>query len=124
MAETYFALTNPGGGGVGSRIFDVGCNGEVLVRGLDIYKEAGGENWALEKRFRGLKPNAQASSFFNSFPPEAMPASMRSKLFLMRGFAPRSKATCKATKFKVRSNLKQLPLPFVGREWSAGRRTG
>src|SRR5262245_33869456 len=68
MAETYWGPTNPGGGGVGSRIFDVCCNGEVLVRGLDIYKEAGGENRVLEKRFRGLKPNAQGKLFLQFIP--------------------------------------------------------
>jgi hypothetical protein len=59
FAETYFGETNAGFGGVGSRLFDVYCNGVALLRKFDIYKEAGGADRALEKTFHGLEPNAQ-----------------------------------------------------------------
>jgi hypothetical protein len=59
FAETYFGETNAGFGGVGSRLFDVYCNGVALLRKFDIYKESGGANRALDKTFHGLEPNAQ-----------------------------------------------------------------
>lgn len=58
FAETYFGPQNPGKGGVGSRLFDVYCNGVALLRNFDIFKEAGGENRVLDKTFHGLQPNA------------------------------------------------------------------
>ena len=41
FAETYWGLDNPGGGGVGTRVFDVFCNGVALLHNFDIHKEAG-----------------------------------------------------------------------------------
>ena len=58
FAEKFWGLENPGGGGEGSRIFDVFCNGVALLRDLDVYKEAGGNRPVL-KTFHGLKANAQ-----------------------------------------------------------------
>jgi hypothetical protein len=58
FAETYWGLDNPGGGGAGTRVFDVFCNGVALLRNFDIYKEAGGSR-ALTKTFHGLTANAQ-----------------------------------------------------------------
>lgn len=59
FAETYFGPHNLGGGGAGSRLFNVNCNGVALLKNFDIYKQSGGENRALEETFTGLKPNAQ-----------------------------------------------------------------
>lgn len=59
FAETYFGPNNTGGGGVGSRIFDVYCNGVALLRNFDVFKQAGAENRALEETFNDLRPNAQ-----------------------------------------------------------------
>lgn len=59
FVEEFLGRGNPsGGGGVGSRLFDVFCNGVVLLRNFDIYKEAG-MNRVLIKTFHGLKPNSQ-----------------------------------------------------------------
>jgi len=58
FAETYFGAENAGFGGVGSRVFDVYCNGVALLRNFDIFKEVGGANRAVDKTFRGLEPNA------------------------------------------------------------------
>ncbi|HKW96300.1 MAG TPA: malectin domain-containing carbohydrate-binding protein [Bryobacteraceae bacterium] len=58
FAETYWGQDNPGGGGAGTRIFNVFANGTALLRSFDIYKEAGA-NRALVKTFHGLQPNAQ-----------------------------------------------------------------
>lgn len=68
FAETYFGPTNPGGGGVGSRVFDVYCNGVALLRNFDVFKEAGGENRALERTFHGLQPNAMGKIMLSFVP--------------------------------------------------------
>jgi hypothetical protein len=59
FAETYFGPDNRGKGGSGSRIFNVHCNGQMLLREFDIFQQAGGANRALKKEIRGLRPNAQ-----------------------------------------------------------------
>lgn len=59
FAETHFGPDNVGGGGIGSRIFNVDCNGVALLQNFDIFKEAGGDNRAVSQTFHGLRPNAQ-----------------------------------------------------------------
>ena len=59
FAETWFGPGKPGGGGAGSRLFDVYVNGVALLRNFDIFREAGGADRAIQKAFRGLVPNAQ-----------------------------------------------------------------
>jgi Malectin domain len=58
FAEFYFGSGMPGGGGAGSRIFRVLCNGETLLDNFDIYKEAGSLH-AVTKAFPHIKPSAQ-----------------------------------------------------------------
>lgn len=58
FVEFYFGPGRPGGGGVGSRIFRVMCNGETLLDNFDIFKEAGSLR-VLTKTFYHLKPSAQ-----------------------------------------------------------------
>lgn len=58
FVEFYFGPQRPGGGGVGSRLFKVICNGETLLDNFDIYKEAGSLH-VLTKTFRHVKPSAQ-----------------------------------------------------------------
>ena len=67
LAETYWGSENPGGGGVGTRVFDVFCNGVALARGLDIYAQVGA-NRSYPVRFKGLKPNAQGKLNFEFVP--------------------------------------------------------
>jgi len=57
FAEFYFG-TQAAGGGVGSRLFRVLCNGNTLLDNFDIFKEAGSLH-ALTKTFNHLKPTAQ-----------------------------------------------------------------
>ena len=59
FAETWFGFGKPGGGGVGSRVFDVYSNGIALLRNFDIFRAASGAQRAIEKTFRGVTPNAQ-----------------------------------------------------------------
>ena len=67
FAETYWGRENPGGGGAGSRIFDVFCNGVSLLRNLDIYRETGA-NRAFVKTFHHIKPNAQGKLLLSFVP--------------------------------------------------------
>ncbi|MEO7142681.1 MAG: malectin domain-containing carbohydrate-binding protein, partial [Bryobacteraceae bacterium] len=59
FSETWFGPDRPGGGGEGSRIFDILCNGVALRRHVDLFKEAGGSNRALALTFHNLEPNPQ-----------------------------------------------------------------
>lgn len=59
FVERWFGPGSPGGGGEGSRIFDILCNGVALKRNFDIFKEAGGHNRALVLPFHDLEPNPQ-----------------------------------------------------------------
>jgi len=69
FAETYWGVENripslpdQNGsleGGAGSRVFDVYCNGVVLLRNFDIFNAAGGPFIAVEKTFDNLEPNAE-----------------------------------------------------------------
>lgn len=68
FAETWFGPKKQVGGGVGSRVFDVLCNGVALVRSLDIYKEAGGADRAMARTFHGLKPNPQGKMVISMIP--------------------------------------------------------
>ncbi len=59
FAERYFGTANSPEGGPGSRVFHVFCNGEAILKNLDVFKEAGGADRALEKTFTGVTPNEQ-----------------------------------------------------------------
>jgi hypothetical protein len=59
FAEAWFGPGTPPGGGVGSRIFDILCNGVVLRRDFDIFKEAKGAGRATTFSAHGLEPDAQ-----------------------------------------------------------------
>ena len=59
FAETYWGGPQaPPNTGVGSRVFNVNCNGIRLLENLDVYKQVGGFR-AMTKTFHGLKPDAQ-----------------------------------------------------------------
>jgi hypothetical protein len=57
FAEFYYGPMLPGGGGVGSRVFHVYCNGQTLLRDFDIYKEAGSLR-LVTKTFPHIQPSA------------------------------------------------------------------
>ena len=59
MAEQWLGPGMPGGGGAGSRLFDILCNGVALARNFDIFVRAGGSNRALVTTFHGLQPDHQ-----------------------------------------------------------------
>jgi hypothetical protein len=58
MSEEYWGPGNPGGGGEGTRVFSVFCNGTPLLRSFDLFKETG-TNYGVVRAFHHLKPNAQ-----------------------------------------------------------------
>ena len=70
FAESWFGPGRPGGGGVGSRRFDIYSGGRTLLRNFDILKEAGGPLRAVSKTFRGLEPNAQGKLVLQFVPVE------------------------------------------------------
>ena len=55
--EHWFGVQNGGIGGVGSRVFDVSCNGVMLLKGFDIFREAGTK--PLVKSFQDIEPTPQ-----------------------------------------------------------------
>jgi Malectin domain len=55
--EHWFGVQNGGIGGVGSRVFDVWCNGSMLLKGFDISREAG--SGPLVKSFQHIEPTPQ-----------------------------------------------------------------
>ncbi len=58
FAEFFHGPQLPGGGGEGSRVFHVFCNGQTLLRNFDIYKEAGSLR-VITKTFPNIEPSAQ-----------------------------------------------------------------
>jgi len=64
--ERWFGKENGGFGGVGSRIFNVSCNGSTLMKNFDLTAE-GGAN-PVVKVFRGIEPTAQGKIELNFTP--------------------------------------------------------
>jgi hypothetical protein len=60
LAEEYFGPGTSHGGQVGTRVFDVSCNGIALLREFDLLKTAG-LGQAVVKTFHGLTPNGQGT---------------------------------------------------------------
>jgi hypothetical protein len=58
LAEFYFGPHAAGSGGIGGRIFNVMCNGVMLLDQFDIFKEAGSLH-TISKTFYHLRPTAQ-----------------------------------------------------------------
>ncbi len=58
FAEFYFGPQLGASGGVGSRVFNVFCNGQTLLKDFDIFKEAGSLR-VVTKSFQGIAPSAQ-----------------------------------------------------------------
>ncbi len=72
FCEGHYGRRNSGGGGIGSRVFDVYCNGVALLRDFDIFKEAGGEGRPLDRIFNGIRPNAQGKIVLSFVPVKGM----------------------------------------------------
>jgi hypothetical protein len=68
FSEGWFGPGKPGGGGVGSRRFDILGNSQILAHNFDIYKEAGGPERAVDRTFPHLHPNAQGKLLISMVP--------------------------------------------------------
>lgn len=68
--EAWFGPENGGKGGIGSRVFDVHCNGLILMKDFDIFREAGGADRALTKEFKGLCADPQGKLILTFRPSE------------------------------------------------------
>ena len=68
MAEQWLGPDLPGGGGAGSRLFDILCNGVALARNFDVFARAGGSNRALVTTFHGLQPDHQGRLLLTLLP--------------------------------------------------------
>jgi hypothetical protein len=74
FSEKYWGSSVLKTGGVGSRVFDIFCNGVALTRRMDILKGAGPAR-AFIKTYYGLRPNAQGKLIL-SFVPDVNYASV------------------------------------------------
>jgi hypothetical protein len=72
FCEGHYGPRNTGVGGVGSRVFDVYCNGAALLKNFDISKEAGGEGRPLDRTFSGIRPTAQGKIALTFVPVKGM----------------------------------------------------
>lgn len=59
FVEAWFGPGKFAGGGIGSRRFDILCNGVALRRGFDIFKAARGSDTAVTFTAHRLEPDAQ-----------------------------------------------------------------
>jgi hypothetical protein len=59
FAEAWFGPNTPAGGGMGSRVFDILCNGVALRLGFDVFREARGGERGVTWSAHGLEPDAQ-----------------------------------------------------------------
>jgi hypothetical protein len=76
--ESFFSSSIPAATchGVGCRIFDVTCNGMMLLQDFDVSQVAGGAFVPVIREFRGLHPNAQGKLLL-SFVPKVNYAEVR-----------------------------------------------
>ncbi len=72
FCEGHYGSRNMDVGGVGSRVFDVYCNGVALLRDFDIFREAGGEGRPLNRTFSGIRPTAQGKIVLTFVPVTGM----------------------------------------------------
>ena len=76
--ESFFSPLIPAAycHGVGCRVFDVTCNGVMLLQDFDIFKTAPGAFQPVVREFHGLHPNGQGKLLLN-FSPKANYAEVR-----------------------------------------------
>ena len=78
--EPWFGKENGGAGGPGSRVFDVACNGEMLVKNFDILA-AGGLRAQSSRPSTTSRPAPAAGSNSPSCPWSTTPSSTPSRFF-------------------------------------------
>ena len=68
FAEQWFGPGTAAAGGVGSRLFDIFCNGAALRRNFDIFQEARAGASAVRVSAHGISPNAQGKLVLSLVP--------------------------------------------------------
>src|SRR5581483_2843573 len=68
FAESWFGPNRPGSGGIGSRLFDILCNGVALERNFDVLQQAGAPERVVKRTFHGLIPNHQGKLAISLMP--------------------------------------------------------
>jgi hypothetical protein len=68
MAERWIGPGLPGGGGVGSRLFDILVNGVALQRDFDLFQRAGGSDRGFVYVIKGSRPNHQGKLVISLVP--------------------------------------------------------
>jgi hypothetical protein len=68
--ESFFSSLIPASGcrGAGCRVFDVTCNGVMLLENFDIIQSAGGAFRPVIREFHGLRPNGQGKLMLSFSP--------------------------------------------------------
>jgi hypothetical protein len=68
--ETFFSPLIPAAPchGVGCRVFDVTCNGVMLLQDFDVVREAAGAFQPVVREFHGLRPNGQGKLLISFLP--------------------------------------------------------
>ena len=76
--ESFFSpwIPNAGCAGVGCRVFDVTCNGVLLLQDFDVFQAAPGAFRPVVREFHGLHPNGQGKLLL-SFSPRVNYAEVR-----------------------------------------------
>jgi len=59
FAETYFGAGNPGEASKTERLFNVLCNGQILLKDFNIIQATGGANRAVMRVFEHIEPSPQ-----------------------------------------------------------------
>lgn len=68
LCERWWGPGTHAGGGAGSRVFDVYCNGQTLLGHFDVFKQAGGMDTPVMREFSGVAPNAQGKLILQFVP--------------------------------------------------------
>jgi hypothetical protein len=70
FVETWFGKGAPASGGIGTRVFQVNCNGERLLNHFDILAETGVPGRLLVKTFHDIRPDEDAHIVLSFIPIE------------------------------------------------------
>ncbi len=65
--DSYVGPPHAADAGEGARVFNVLCNGKIVVRELDLFQEAG-ENQPVVRKITGLEPNSQGKLVLDFVP--------------------------------------------------------
>jgi hypothetical protein len=70
FVETWLGKEGPGGGGIGTRVFQVALNDDRVLRHFDVLAESGGTGRVLVKTFHGITPDEDGHIVLSFIPIE------------------------------------------------------